>query len=251
MRKSKNYWNKDSCENEAKKFTSRSEFKKKSGGAYNKAKKMNILNEICSHMIPIGNRFNRLVYIFKFPDNSIYVGLTKNIEERKSKHFRDEDSAVFKHILKTNIYPDLVFTNYLPISDAVKLESETIENYRSSGYTILNVAKAGAVGGGNLIWNFEACKIEALKYKNRKEFYKKNNSAYNSARINKWLESICTHMTNSRIHYKNKNYWTFDTCKSAGEQCISRYEFYKKYPGAYMASLKNNWLNIFYPKQIK
>ena len=68
MRKYKphNYWTKDKCLLEAKKFTFRSEFKLKSCSAYSIAQKNGWLNEICIHMPIIGNKKKRLIYGFFF-----------------------------------------------------------------------------------------------------------------------------------------------------------------------------------------
>jgi hypothetical protein len=43
-------------------------------------------------------------------------------------------------------------------------------------------------------WNFEKCKEESLKYKNRTEFWKKSSYVYSICRKNKWLNEICNHM---------------------------------------------------------
>ena len=47
-------------------------------------------------------------------------------------------------------------------------------------------------------WNIENCRLEALKYTRRKEFYKKCGSAYNSASRHGWLDEICAHMHTDR-----------------------------------------------------
>lgn len=43
-------------------------------------------------------------------------------------------------------------------------------------------------------WNYENCRIEALKYTSKKEFNKTCTSAYQSAKRNGWLEDLCDHM---------------------------------------------------------
>lgn len=88
----------------------------------------------------------------------------------------------------------MTYTEYVDANKAKLLEKETIEIYDNMGFNILNTAKAGAIGGGNLKWTFEKCKEEALKCKTRTEFYKINNSAYNSSRNNGWLNEVCAHM---------------------------------------------------------
>jgi predicted GIY-YIG superfamily endonuclease len=241
-RKGKNYWNKNKCKKEALKYKKRSEFKMYAGGAYNFAKNHGFLNEICGHMKIIGNRFKRLVYSYIFSDKSVYIGLTGNIEERDNKHKRDQDSSVFKHISKTKLEPTLIIhSDYILASDASKFEGKILEEYKKTGYYILNQAPTGVLGGENIKWTFENCKKEALKYNTRTSFAKGSESAYNAARRYNWLEKICKHMKVIR-NYFPKNYWTKDRCVAEALKYSKRNDFGEKSAGAYMACLRNNWL---------
>ena len=38
-------------------------------------------------------------------------------------------------------------------------------------------------------------------------------------------------------------YWTIEKCKNVASKSKTRQQFYKKYSGAYMACLRNKWLN--------
>jgi predicted GIY-YIG superfamily endonuclease len=137
-----------------------------------------------------GNLFKRTVYVYEFIDNSVYVGLTYDIEKRDSKHKRDRRSKVFQHILKTGLTPKLTHVEYISVEEAVLVEHETVEKYRNNGYVILNIAKTGAIGGGNLKWTFDKVKIEAKKYTTKSEFMKKNNSVYSIVASNGWLNEV-------------------------------------------------------------
>lgn len=240
MRKKTNYWTKEKCKEEALKYNGRAEFKKKSGGAYNASIKNGWLDELCEKMFYVGNRFKRCVYIYEFCDKSVYVGLTYNIEERDRKHKRAKDSMVFRYIQKTGFIPKLTHTDYMEVDDAKLKEGVIVENFRNNGYKILNVSKTGGVGGGYLKWTFEKCKEEALKYNSRKEFVINNNSAYNSAKRYGWLNIVCSHMNTKER--KHKGYWTKEKCKEEALKYELRNKLYKGSPGAYMAMLKNNWL---------
>ena len=68
--------------------------------------------------------YRRLIYAFEFSDNSCYVGLTGDIKRRKNQHLKvDEDSSVFIHMMKTQIYPKLIIkTDYIDVEDAIKME---------------------------------------------------------------------------------------------------------------------------------
>lgn len=240
-RKTRDYWTKKTCTIEALKYENRSEFKKKSGGAYNSCLKNDWLHNACSHMQPIGNRFKRLIYIYEFSDNSVYIGLTFNIKTRDNKHKRDKRSAVYKHIKKTGLIPKLTYSDYIDVNKAIDIEIEKVEYYKKNGYSVLNTAKAGSIGGNNLKWTFENCKKEALKYISRKKFYLGNNSAYNSARKNNWLNDVCYHMNTKKVN--KKGYWTKEKCADEVLKYKSKIELYKNSPGAYMYLLRNGLLN--------
>ena len=89
-------------------------------------------------------------------------------------------------------------------------------------------------------WDKENCSIEALKHKTRNDFQNKSQSAYKAALKNKWLDDICSHMSELRKH---KNYYTYNICAVLANNCKSRKEFSIKYVSAYNKSRKYNWLN--------
>lgn len=244
MRKSRNYWIKERCIDESKKYNLRSEFKLKCGGAYNSAKKNGWLDEICSHMTIVGNKYSRLVYVYEFEDNSVYVGLTYNMDKRDKKHRIDKKSKVYRHINKTGFEPRLSCSEYMSVNDAVVLEGEKIEYYRNMGLNVLNEADAGAVGGG-LKWTKEKCHQESLKYKKRTIFARESGSAYNSARNNGWLDEVCSHM--DEVRKKPKGYWTKELCRIESLKYKSKKELYDKNPGAYMSMFNNDWLEELCP----
>jgi len=85
---------------------------------------------------------------------------------------------------------------------------------------------------------YQKCKEEALKYKTRSEFQKKNHRAYQFSYRKNWLDNICAHMITLR-----KKKFTFKKCEELASKCESRNEFNKKYNSAYHATTNNNWLN--------
>jgi len=56
MRKKKGYWTKETCQEESLKYENRTDFRKKSRGAYNKTYENKWLNDICSHMKKTQNK---------------------------------------------------------------------------------------------------------------------------------------------------------------------------------------------------
>jgi predicted GIY-YIG superfamily endonuclease len=96
--------------------------------------------------------------------------------------------------------------------------------------------------------NYDNCKLEALKYKTIKELTKNCNGAYKGMVKNGWLEKLTQHFNKRKRKQKPKGYWTYEKCKEAAEQCKRRIDFYINYMGAYQSSLRNKWLDHFYPK---
>ena len=94
-------------------------------------------------------------------------------------------------------------------------------------------------------WSKENCRKEALKYKSRYEFLKESRSAYNSSWKNKWLDEVCSHMIEL---IKPSGYWSKENCRKEALKYKSRYEFYKGSRSAYSSSMRNGWVDEFFPK---
>jgi len=110
-----------------------------------------------AHMKPLGDRRNRMIYAFEFPDNYAYVGLTYDANMRRSNHMRDnKNSAVKRHIKETGLAPVWkALTDYVPVEDAKRLEGEYVEKYRNEGWKILNVEATGGIGSTPTKINYE------------------------------------------------------------------------------------------------
>ena len=188
--KPKGYWTKERCKEVALKYKNRTEFNKKSTGAYNRSVKSGWLDEICSHMKIENNNTKRCIYSYEFGDNHVYVGLTYNLSKRHNNRLKSENDQVTKHMKNTELKPiQKQLTDYIDVNDAIKMEEYYLQKYINDGWIILNKTKTGAIGGG-LKWSYIKCREEALKYKNRTEFNKKSKGAYSSALKNKWLDDF-------------------------------------------------------------
>lgn len=116
--------------------------------------------ELFSHVVPLGNTFKRMIYVFEFPDNTAYIGLTYNEKQRQKSHQKSQ-SPVFKYKESTGLEPKfyrltrdnngkIIKTQnleYIEASDAQKLENDAIQSYKNNGWTTHNAAPAGALGG--------------------------------------------------------------------------------------------------------
>lgn len=245
MRKPYGHWqNKENCRIEALNYSTISLFTKNSMYAYNVARENGWLDEICQHMTRIGNWFNKCIYAYEFSDNSVYIGLTYNFEERKHAHLNVNGkklSSVTKHMIVCGIIPKAIkLTNYISVNDAIKLEKIFVNKYYEDGWQILNEIKTGGIGGSIIKWTKENCKKEALKYKTRNDFRIKSSGAYDAAHKHKWLNEITEHMLQYR---KYEGYWTKENCQIESFKYNKRTDFARKSAGAYDAAHRNNWLN--------
>jgi predicted GIY-YIG superfamily endonuclease len=235
MRKPNNYWTKENCKNEALKYKSRTEFSKCSMGAYSAAKnRYKCLDDICNHMVAVGNKYKRCIYVYEFSDNYSYVGLTSNIYKRNQRHLKK--GTVYKHIEKNSNYILKQLTNYIDVDNAIKLEHDYVLEYKKNNWNILNKSKTGSLGGHTKKWTKENCEIEALKYNTRNDFCKKSAGAYRSSLLNNWLDDVCKHMN-------NRNNWTKENCKNEALKYNTRFNFCKNCKSAYTSALNNGWLD--------
>ena len=184
----------DDCKITASNYKFRKDFYDNHPTIYNAAVNKGWINDVCNHMLVVGNRMNRMIYCFEFSDNHAYVGLTYNISKRVKGHYKK--GCVSKYILSSGLQPKLIhLTDYVDVKEAKELEGFYLEQYKLNGWVMLNTGKTGNTGGDGILWTKEKCIEIAKECKNRKQFQVKNGSAYSEARIYGFLDEICQHMT--------------------------------------------------------
>jgi hypothetical protein len=226
-------WTDDMIKEEASKYKTRSEFQKGSNVAYQLAKKRGILDDVCSHMEKVGSKYKRLIYSYEFPDNSVYVGLTYNLNKRDLSHMKRETSSVYQHMIKTGLKPiRKTLTEFLDRDEASEVEGKLTEKYRQEGWNILNKTKTGALGGSTLYWTPERIKDEAKKYKTLSDFYEKSPSAIGAAKkLGKdFYAEITSHM------FKKLNKFSEKDLIAIAKKYKNKMTFYKEDTNAYTQS---------------
>ena len=237
--RSTEYWTKEHCHEASLRYEIRNDFRKGNHIAYSIARKNEWLNEICTHMRVVGNLYKRCIYVYEFPDNHAYVGLTCNMKTRNISH--KEQGTVFKYSKITGLQPIYrQLTDYVSTEEAKKLEEEFLKKYTNDKWSILNKNKTGGVGGGYVKWTKEKCKAEALKYKSRSEFADKSSGAYGSSLRNKWLDELCEHMEQK---ISPPGFWTKDRCQIEALKYKTRVHFYKNDMKTYNQCQKHKWLD--------
>ncbi len=230
-------WTKETIASEAKKYKTRDGFRKGSPKAYGAAHSWGIMDEVCQHMVPLGDLFNRLVYAYEFPDNTAYIGLTHDKDERDYLH--RIKGPISKHISETGLQPILkiISADYIDAVDAQNLEACTIESYKKDGWNLLNKAKAGSLGMCKVFWTKDKVQNEANKFQRRVDFQKKSSKAYNAALRNGWLDEVCDHMENTFIE------WTKEKVQDIAKEYSKLIDFQRNSPKAYSAAQRNGWLD--------
>lgn len=214
-------WTDDMLKDEALKYNTRIDFIKGSTSAYYLSLNRGILDSICSHMIRLGDIYNRFIYTIEFENNSMYIGLTNNLERRNLEHINNSSNKYIKEFINKNILYTFNSDNILySTSEAIEIECSLIEKFKNNGYNVLNISKGGGLGKSNK-WSVETLRKEALKYKTIKEFIKSNINAYNSAIRKGILDDICSHMIKLRTK------WTNDMLKNEALKYNTRTSFQK------------------------
>ena len=120
-------------------------------------------------------------------------------------------------------------------------------------YTWFNIRRTAH----NKKWTHDTVISEAKKYKTKKDFSLNARGAYKVALQNKWLNE-CTWfdvtgvlLSKSKVNYwADKKTWTYERCKELASEVKGRFALRRKSPGAYQASLRNGWLDEFFPKSV-
>jgi len=198
-RKPNNYWTFERCQQDALLFETVTEWRRESPQPYSAAKRNKWLKVCKKHMKKCGNRISRALYSFEHPDKSVYVGLTWNYKQRYSHHMTYNTLLIQKRELGGQVFKE--YGVFYSTNIVGQKEAELIEEYRANGWTILNKAEAGALGGKKPYkWTLENCITEASKYKTTTEWKNHSAASYRAARQKKWLDKCRPHMKLSTNH---------------------------------------------------
>jgi hypothetical protein len=235
----------------AKQYKHVRDFAKAHRSLYQAASDRGLMKDIWKFMEPLGNKFNRLVYVYTFPEEKdengvpvkyAYVGLTGDENERDYQHNKEtakQLSPVLKHKQKSNNKPnkEVVSNGYIPYKEAQDLEREYMEKYRNEGWILLNTRQGGGLGGGKLKYTDTDLMNIAKQYSSVSEFVEKNKPAYNAASDRGILKNIIPHMSRKRVDY------TEDNIRTIAKKYNNRTEFADNNPNAYAAARRRGILD--------
>lgn len=212
-------WTKRLCRKEASKYESLKEFRENSAGAYRFALKNDLLGEFDwlekYAGVDLGERLWS-VYVYELKKKHAYVGLTRCFKTRDNSHRTREGDTLFDFSRSENmkIPSAIIVKSKLTAEEAQKLEGETVEKYKNSGWTLLNKAKTGGLGGGTIKWTEDTCREAAVQCESKHEFWEKFRGAYNRALEFGWIED-------------------YDWFKRPNQKPVVQYDFNGEYVGEF------------------
>lgn len=241
------YWSADRIAKEARKFSSRLRFSQARSRAYQLALEMGIIDRVCSHMTssPRIWKGGRSLYVVRFSDGAVYIGITLNPFDRLHEHMKLERGAVVEYSrrLGGEIPKFEVLISDLNPAKAKKLETKTVEDFRRRGLNVINRARPGVLGSRTRYTERELYAI-AARYRMRSEFFKMHPGAYDAARSRGLLEKVCSHMVRRRV-------WTTEAATMVARRFKNRNEWWRKSPGSYRHIEKAGLLDEVMPKKTR
>lgn len=199
-KKPNGYWTEERLQEEALKFSSIEDFRKKNQSAYNLASRKRILDQICSHMKNLKCRMSneelRLIALKYSVRNDF---LKYNYNAYMIAHRRGILSEICSHMNYTNMQ----WTDELLQSEAIKYKtrSDFANGSRSAYFTAINKGILDKICSHMEeilhYWTDEELHQEALKYDTRGTFQYGSRIEYGIAWRRGILDKICSHMKKS------------------------------------------------------
>jgi hypothetical protein len=230
------------CKETALKYNDRQVLNDNEGSCY-RIITANGWNELLSHIEYKTTLFQRYIYAFEFPDNHVYVGLTYNLNKRKSDHLTSNKSIspVRKHMTDTGL--DFTFKNVFgepfPKEIAGEMESKALNDYINSGWIPLNRTKTGSLGGSQVIWTYDKIKSELVGIETLSEAKKKLPTwVFSTIKKFGWDDLLSKLLVDVRV------LWTIETATEELKKYSRRTDIQGNQNGLYKFARKNNLLHL-------
>ena len=144
-------WNKESCEQEARKYEYIFDFRMRGGGACNVAQRNGWLKDYTwLKKLPSKtadyDKDTKYIYAYEFVEQkTVYVGLTNSMIKRDWQHRNGKDSSVYRFAEENScgIPTPKQLEKGIPIHESGKREAFWVEHYKRLNWRLLNRAKTG------------------------------------------------------------------------------------------------------------
>lgn len=255
-----NYWNdKERVLKAASQCTTKMEFKRKFGGAFNSALRNGWENEAFSAFTKTIkyidlNKKVHCVYVYEIENlKSCYVGRTSNLHNRDLSHRRGRkhhDGSMtydtlytFCHEHEIEIPTPIIKDEGLNGEESLIMEDYWVNWYKDNGWNVLNAAKTGRLSGslGAIKkWDYESCKKFCKDYVYKYELKKASYSCYDTCLKNGWFNEFGIYDKNNiPIDFWNNK----ENCLREAKKYKSIKRFKMHSFGAYKGAERNGWLN--------
>ena len=234
----------EKCKELASLCKTRNEFNKTYNSAYCAAINNNWMNDICSHMVEIVKPLRYWTY-----EKCQEEALKYNTK----KEFRKECSSAYNVILFNKWYHLLLHMKIIGNKyNKCIYAYEFLDNHVYIGltYNIDNRKYDHKTNKNSSVYKFiqkinlEPKIIKLTDYIPVNEAIEKEDYWVNVYKNNNWiiLNRIKTGAIGSKLEILTKEY-----CDNLAKTCKSRTDFFDRYNGAYRKSLKNHWIDEFFP----
>ena len=241
------YWTLDRCKEDALKYKSKSEWRRKSNSSYVAASKYNYTNE-CSQHMKRPEPYNKMWTLETCKKDALkYKSKSEWQDKSKGAYWAACTNKWLNECcnhMKRPKHWRLTWTLELCKADALKYKTRTEWQKKSSGYKAARKNNwldqcCAHMKILHQVWTLEDCKKDALKYKTRTEWARKSKGKYLSAMRKKKLDVCCEHMKPMRLP---NNYWTLERCKEDALKYKSIISWRKNSKTAYHTAHENKWI---------
>jgi len=240
---------KEKAREEALKYSSRSEIAEKCIYVYRTILKNGWEDELFSHMKRHATDKPRQIYVYYWSDMCAYVGQSCNWKKRNWSHLKK--GPVFEHIQKTGEQPVFKILTKRPVKEenTPKCENKWIKHYESLGYTMLNSAPAGSLGGKRSVWTEENIWNIVSECSSMTEFYKVTNA--NCIQTCKELNIFNDIVDKLKVDTDSKIYtggWVVEDALEEAKKYTKVSYFQKACSGGFKCLKRNGLLKVAFPK---
>ncbi len=220
----------------------RTEFMTKFRGAYASSKENGWFEIATKNMEVKHNSHKRIVYLIASESIKLaYIGITYNLKQRIDAHKATGTNAV-KALIKNGAVISIIDGPFVA-KKAPSRERFFIEKYKKGGWTLVNKAPAGGMGGTKTKYSVEVLKKACALVKTRSEFQKRYNGHSQAAYKLGLMDMLFKNHTNNGRLSKPSGYWTFERVKGLAKKSKTRGDFNKKYPVASSIAHQKKWTN--------
>lgn len=243
----KNVWTYEKCYNEARKFKTKLEFRKKCRCAYDAAYRHKWMKDF-KWFEEIVKPSGYWTYERCYEEAKKYTCKTEFQRGTRSAYKAARREGWLNDYIwfKTPQVHNKKWTYETCLEEAKKYD--TIEEFRKNASKAVSLAKKmGWLNEYTWIkykqkpvgyWTYERCYEEAKKYKTKSDFQKKSGSCYHVAYRNGWIDDYKWIPKRKKVVSK----WDRKKCFEIGKKYMTKVDFEKNEKGCYIAAMRAGWL---------